>query len=289
MRVRAAGPEAFPDRPRHVRMYCAAASAPFPIRGLSASSGRATWNWFTKSIPARARLPSSAPRLIRVTPANLVSRLRQSGLAGRGEVHLVPLRGGVSSDIHLVDTGSRRFVVKAALAKLRVRDEWFADVSRNAIEQAYLAYAARVVPEATPQVLAGHPDEGWFAMEYLGDGYRTWKERLMQGDAQTEHARRAGEVLGRLHRASWNEPVARRQFATVRNFHALRIDPYLLTSAARLPEARAALVAEANRLAATELALVHGEDKAREALAGEIGERFGVKVELARPGMTLQV
>ncbi|MBT2745178.1 MULTISPECIES: MBL fold metallo-hydrolase [unclassified Lysobacter] len=37
------------------------------------------------------------------------------------------------------------------------------------------------------------------------------------------------------------------------------------------------------------LALVHGEDKAREALAGEIGERFGVKVELARPGMTLQV
>ncbi|MGO1069419.1 MBL fold metallo-hydrolase [Lysobacter sp. CA199] len=37
------------------------------------------------------------------------------------------------------------------------------------------------------------------------------------------------------------------------------------------------------------LALVHGEDKAREALAGEIGERFGVKVALARPGMTLEV
>lgn len=37
------------------------------------------------------------------------------------------------------------------------------------------------------------------------------------------------------------------------------------------------------------LALVHGEDKARDALAGEIGERFGVKVALARPGMTLEV
>lgn len=33
------------------------------------------------------------------------------------------------------------------------------------------------------------------------------------------------------------------------------------------------------------LVLVHGEDKAREALAGEIGERFGVEVMLARPGM----
>ncbi len=37
-----------------------------------------------------------------------------------------------------------------------------------------------------------------------------------------------------------------------------------------------------------QLALVHGEDKAREALAGEIGERDGIEVVLARPGMSLQ-
>ncbi len=37
------------------------------------------------------------------------------------------------------------------------------------------------------------------------------------------------------------------------------------------------------------LALVHGEDKAREALAGEIGDRYGVEVRLARPGVTLRV
>lgn len=37
------------------------------------------------------------------------------------------------------------------------------------------------------------------------------------------------------------------------------------------------------------VALVHGEDKAREALAGEIGERHGVEVVLVRPGTTLQV
>jgi metallo-beta-lactamase family protein len=37
------------------------------------------------------------------------------------------------------------------------------------------------------------------------------------------------------------------------------------------------------------LALVHGEDKAREALSGEIGERYGTTATLARPGMSLQV
>jgi metallo-beta-lactamase family protein len=37
------------------------------------------------------------------------------------------------------------------------------------------------------------------------------------------------------------------------------------------------------------LALVHGEDRAREALAGEVGERFGTTAVLARPGTVLAV
>jgi metallo-beta-lactamase family protein len=37
------------------------------------------------------------------------------------------------------------------------------------------------------------------------------------------------------------------------------------------------------------LALVHGEDKAREALAGEIGERFGIEVVLSKPGRVVPV
>lgn len=35
--------------------------------------------------------------------------------------------------------------------------------------------------------------------------------------------------------------------------------------------------------------LVHGEDKAREALAGELGERYGVHAALARPGMRIDI
>jgi metallo-beta-lactamase family protein len=37
------------------------------------------------------------------------------------------------------------------------------------------------------------------------------------------------------------------------------------------------------------LVLVHGEDKAREALAGELGERFGITATLARPGTVVDV
>jgi metallo-beta-lactamase family protein len=37
------------------------------------------------------------------------------------------------------------------------------------------------------------------------------------------------------------------------------------------------------------VALVHGEDKAREALAGEIGERHGIRADLVRAGDVLEV
>lgn len=194
-----------------------------------------------------------------MTQADLIVQLRAAGLVGSADVRLSPLIGGVSSEIWLVESAAGRFVVKSALARLRVRDEWFADVSRNGIEQAYLSYAASVVPGAVPQVLASHPASGWFAMEYLGEGFSNWKQSLLHGDASPIPAERAGDVLGRLHRASWGDPMARTQFATLENFHALRIEPYLLTTARRVPEATAVLTAEAERLAGTSLALVHGD------------------------------
>ena len=41
---------------------------------------------------------------------------------------LTPLSGGVSSDIYRVDDGDDTFVVKRALPKLRVQDDWFVDL-----------------------------------------------------------------------------------------------------------------------------------------------------------------
>ena len=206
--------------------------------------------------------------------ADLVPHFRRAGLVEGDDVRFAPLGGGVSSDIHLVETttAGHRFVVKAALPKLRVKDDWFADVSRNAVEQRYLSYAARVVPDAVPRVLASDGAAGWFAMEHFGEAFIPWKEQLMAGNAQPAPARRAGHVLGRLHLASWGDRAAQAQFATLRNFHALRIEPYLVTTAQRVPAARAALLSEAERLAATELALVHGDFSPKNLLVS--GERL---------------
>lgn len=198
--------------------------------------------------------------------SDLCSRLRTAGLIEGDDVRVTPLTGGVSSDIVLVESGKGKIVVKAALEKLRVKDDWFADVSRNRVEQHYFEYAAQVVPESVPRILGG--GDGWFAMEYLGNDLHNWKSDLLTGMIEIEHAKLAGEVLGRLHAAFWNDPVARDRFATLSNFQALRIEPYLLTTASRVPDAAGFLRTEAVRLAETQLSLVHGDFSPKNLLVG---------------------
>ncbi|MDZ4799781.1 MAG: aminoglycoside phosphotransferase family protein [Bryobacteraceae bacterium] len=185
---------------------------------------------------------------------DLIPELRAAGLIHTATPVLRPLTGGVSSEIVLVD---ERVVVKRALPQLRVADEWLADVSRNRYERAYLEYAARVCPGSVPQVV-GHGD-GWFAMEYLGPGFDNWKSLMLAGRCEPVHAERAGSTLARIHTASQNEPNLRHAFATLGNFHQLRIDPYLLTTGQRHPDLRFAFDAAAAGLRAASECLVHGD------------------------------
>jgi aminoglycoside phosphotransferase (APT) family kinase protein len=208
------------------------------------------------------------PKIDGVQATALLAALRQAGLVNSSEPRLRELKGGVSSELYLVEDSGRCFVVKRALPKLHVAEDWFADPGRNRVEQHFFAYAAAFAPDALPKVLGGDPGQGWFAMEYFGSEYEPWKAALMRGEADVKTAERAGHILGLLHEASWLEPTARARFATLRNFEQLRIEPYLRTTAERVPAVRNELLAEAERLSETRLALVHGDYSPKNLLAG---------------------
>jgi len=87
----------------------------------------------------------------------------------------------------VTDEGEQ-FVVKRALPKLRVADEWLADTSRNQYEADYLEYVRHLAPDAVPRVLAR--GNGWFAMEYLGSGFQNWKSLLLDGNCTADYAER---------------------------------------------------------------------------------------------------
>lgn len=189
----------------------------------------------------------------------LISHLRSCGVVKSSRPEVRPLGGGVSSDIFLVRDHDRRFVVKRALEKLRVKDDWHAGPERNRYEQAYLRYADEVAPGFVPRVLHADDDRGFFAMEYLGNGWVNWKTELLDGRVTACYARSAATVLATIHRTSWGDDTLRRRFSTTPNFSRLRIDPYLITAGRRNPGLRAYCEAEAERLATASLALVHGD------------------------------
>ena len=110
-----------------------------------------------------------------MTEKELEHYLRDAGLLGPGSALITPLTGGVSSDIVIVSQDQRSFVVKQALAKLKVADEWFGDVGRNRVECRALEYCGRAIPAAVPKLLHADPKVPLFVMEYLGADFVDWK------------------------------------------------------------------------------------------------------------------
>ncbi|CAB5129097.1 5-methylthioribose kinase (EC [Olavius algarvensis associated proteobacterium Delta 3] len=198
---------------------------------------------------------------------DILDQLRRDGHIRSADARATPLSGGVSSDIYLVEDGSETWVVKRALEKLKVRDDWFADISRNRFELEYLEYVGAILPQAVPRVVfAG---DGYFAMEHLGEGFANWKQLMLDGRYEPACAEGAGYTLGVIHRASRGDWSARERFDSTDNFHQLRSDPYLVTTGIRHPDLTPMFEAEVNRLESTRECLVHGDYSPKNILVSE--------------------
>src|SRR5688572_8662507 len=189
----------------------------------------------------------------------LLCRLQKTGRVRSPAAAAVPLSGGVSSEIWLVTDGPERFVVKRALPKLKVRDDWFADPARNTVEHDCLAYLSEIAPGSVPCLLFRDAEAGLFAMEFLDERFANWKTELLRGVIRDEDAASAAKLMATIHAASWGDPAVQAKFQTWPNFFALRVESYLLTTGARHPKLRSLFEAEAERLRGSSLALVHGD------------------------------
>ena len=199
--------------------------------------------------------------------------VERAGLARPGDAATwTPLTGGVSSDIWRVDLPGRSICIKCALPRLKVASEWHAPVERNAYEWAWLNFAAKHCPENVPVPLASDAAQGIFAMSYLDPArYPNWKRLLLDGIADPAVAGAVGSILVRLHAASAGDAAIASAFRSDAIFHAIRLEPYLLATAAVHPALAGVLRSLADRTAATRIALVHGDVSPKNILLGPHG------------------
>ena len=208
--------------------------------------------------------------------AIIVQALTRMGLIQvQSPPRMTPLPGGVSSDIWRVDLPTGPVCVKRALPRLKVEAVWEAPVERNRYEWEWMREAGRIVPSSVPPLVAHDADAGCFAMGFLApEDHPLWKAQLREGIARETTARVVGERLAAIHNATAGRADVQARFATDDIFYAIRLEPYLVATAARHPDLTEPLQAIVSRTAGTKHALVHGDVSPKNILIGPDGPIF---------------
>lgn len=209
-------------------------------------------------------------------PAPILETLRRMAVIGAMDVpDMEPLAGGVSSDIWRVDLLDGPVCVKRALSRLKVAKVWKAPIERNHYEAEWMRFAARRLPQAVPRLIGEDRDSGTLVMAYLTpDRHPLWKNLLRDGDVEPAFAGQVGVALAKIHGANANNTKAARAFATDDIFRAIRLEPYLLATAARHPDVAHTLTDLARCTAETRITLVHGDISPKNILRGPDGPIF---------------
>lgn len=209
--------------------------------------------------------------------------LVERGLAGdAADVRARPLAGGVSNVVLAVEAGGLRAVVKQALPRLRVADEWLATQERALTEAEALRLAAELTPGAVPAVL--DVDESAYAIVIATapEGWANWKDELLAGRADPGVAGRLGTILAAWHAGTAGSSRAWR-LADTEAFEQLRVDPYHRTVMDRRPELAPAIEEVVEQMLATTSCLVHGDYSPKNVLVGAEG-LWVVDFEVAHVG-----
>ena len=185
---------------------------------------------------------------------------------------IVPLAGGVSSDIFRVDLEDGPICVKRALPRLKVAADWQAPVDRNRYEVEWMRIVGALVPGAVPRILGADPETGMFAMQFLDPArYPVWKEQLRDGNIAAEPAREIGRLAAAVHSHTAGDAGLAARFATDHIFFPIRLEPYLSATARKHADCAGRLDQLVRVTSTNRKALVHGDVSPKNILIGPNG------------------
>jgi len=170
------------------------------------------------------------------------------------------LGGGVSNTVLLVEMAESRFVLKQALHRLRVEQDWFSDCSRVFRESAAICrLSPYLLPGSLPEVLFEDRENFIFAMTSAPREAETWKTLLLRGEINPQIAGRIGELWIAILRATWRNPRWEIEFGDQTVFDQLRLDPYYRSTARAHPDLAGWFDRLMRESSARRLGLVHGD------------------------------
>ncbi len=207
-----------------------------------------------------------------LSDARLAAELCRLGVAADGsQLVIVPLSGGVSNDVLAVSGPGVDVVVKQALPRLRVAEEWLAAPGRVVTEAKALQTAGRIRPGHVPRVIAVDPRWHLAVIERAPRHFAQWRGQLLSGRIEVGIADDLGELLADWHVNTVDDPLVDAEFADVEAFIQLRVDPFYRWVAARHPDIAARISKVADQMLSTRRCLVHGDFSPKNVLVADGG------------------
>ncbi len=189
-------------------------------------------------------------------------------LIGRGHIKLDEtisfknLLGGVSNRVVRVGwSDGRGWVLKQALAKLRVDLDWFSNPDRIGVEAKATRWLNLLAPKGTtPMFIFEDMANHLMAVEAIPEESENWKSVLLSSRIVSDHFEQFGLLLGTIHRQSSEAaPTIFKIFEDTTYFESLRLEPYYLYAAEKAPAAAVFLNALVQETIRHKNSLVHGD------------------------------
>jgi 5-methylthioribose kinase len=172
------------------------------------------------------------------------------------------MAGGVSNrTVRVAWADGGGWVLKQALAKLRVDVDWFSNPERIGVEGKAIRWLNSLAPKGTiPFFIFDDIANHLVAMEAIPEESVNWKAVLLSGQIVLNHFEQFGLLLGAIHRQSSEAgSEIREAFADTTYFESLRLEPYYLYTAQRIHPAANFLNALAEETMRHPNSLVHGD------------------------------
>ena len=206
--------------------------------------------------------PSNNTPLDIEQPEALRAYLVQTGRIDADEaIEIETLAGGVSNKtVRVARPSGETWVLKQALAKLRVKADWFSDPARIEREALGMRHLAELAPGRIPALVFEDRAHHLLAMQAVPEPHEVWKNVLLDGRATVKQAQAFGALLGNIHRGGHERrdelaPV----FRDRSYFENLRLEPYYGYAAEQCPAAAAFLHSLIDATRQRCFTLVHGD------------------------------
>ena len=227
---------------------------------------------------------SSRGTTFALTAETAEAYVREQGLAqGDDLLRVEELGGGVSSSVIAIRGNGVGLVLKQALPKLRVDDDWRAKVERTDTEASALRVYASLTPDSVPRLVHHDRANHVLVMELGPSDRRNWQAEISRFRPHLDAAAWAGATLGTWHRETADESSLAVRFDDHEAFAQLRLDPFHATVAERRPELAELVLPYLEELRRVRRCLVHGDYAKKNMLIGPSG-RWVIDHEVAHFG-----